>query len=298
MTKILLLCLFSYFNLAFMFVMPRTTTTSRALHMGGGRNKEEVSLSKREMFQKIKTKLNTEAQTPGFFDVGEKVDMELYCKGNKDGTQIGDCPFTQFVQMVMLKKGLKYDVKPTLSSNKPAWINEAHGGKLPLLLHKDLAITESLAIAEYIEKMFPHSSLTRQGAYSYQEVLEKTSAFFPTLKALIINKDTSKDADLMTALNTQLDTLDEILRSTPGQFLCGIELTLADLYMLPLLFHAFVAVNHFKDVEIYHVDGEPMRPALENYLDRMFNMEEFNSKKAYVSADTIIYGWKVARGDL
>jgi glutathione S-transferase len=197
----------------------------------------------------------------------------------------------------LLKKGVRYDVKPTLSSNKPAWIVENHGGKLPLMVHKDVTMTESLAIAEYIEKSFPHSTLTRQGAFSYQEVLDKTVNFFPALKAFIVNKDESKDANLLAAIDAQLDTLDEIIRSSPGQYICGIELTLADLYLLPQLFHAMVAMDHFKGVEFYHGIGEPPRPALENYLARMLKMEEFNNKKAYVSADQIIYGWKLARGD-
>jgi hypothetical protein len=28
-------------------------------------------------------------------------EIELYCKSNKDGKQIGDCPFTQFVQVTL-----------------------------------------------------------------------------------------------------------------------------------------------------------------------------------------------------
>lgn len=191
-----------------------------------------------------------------------------------------------------MKKGLKYNVKPTLSSNKPAWLTEKFDGKLPALVHTDTTIVESLAIAEYIEKTYPYSSLTRQGAYSYQEVLEKTAGFFPALTACIRNKDPSKDAELISAIEAQLDLLDEILRSTPGQFICGIELTLADLYLLPQLFHAMVALDHFKDVEILHVDGEPKRPAFENYFSKMLEMEEFNSKRVYVNVDQVINGWK------
>lgn len=191
-----------------------------------------------------------------------------------------------------MKKGLKYNVKPTLSSNKPAWLTEKFDGKLPALVHTDTTIVESLAIAEYIEKTYPYSSLTRQGAYSYQEVLEKTAGFFPALTACIRNKDPSKDAELLSAIEAQLDLLDEILRSTPGQFICGIELTLADLYLLPQLFHAMVALDHFKDVEILHVDGEPKRPAFENYFSKMLEMEEFNSKRVYVNVDQVINGWK------
>ena len=220
--------------------------------------------------------------------------MELYCKSNKDGKQIGDCPFAQFIQLVLLKKGIPYRVHPTLPENKPSFTQ----GKLPCLVDKGETITDSLAIAEYIERTYPHSSLTRQGAYSYQEVLEKTAGFFPALSAFIKNKDASSDPSLRAAVETQLDVLDEIIRSTPGQYICGIEMNLADLYLTPQLFHAMVALEHFKDMEFYHIEGEPTRPALENYVARMFDMEEFNDKKAYYNIDQVIYGWKVARGDL
>lgn len=269
--------------------------------MGGGRNPAETAAkaSKRQMFKDLRKKMGDAAQIPGFFEVGAgPPEVQLFCKSNKDGTQIGDCPFAQFVQMVLLKKGVRYSVFPTLSTEKPEWLVSKHEGRMPALMHKDSSIVDSLSIAEYLEKSFPHTSLTKQGAFSYQEVLEKSAGFFPALSAYIKNKDDGKDADLLSAVNSQLDILDEVLRSAPGQYFCGLDLTLADLYLLPQLFHAMVTMAHFKDEEFYNVNGDPTRPALENYLARMLDMEEFNDKRVYCNADTVIYGWKVARGDL
>lgn len=197
----------------------------------------------------------------------------------------------------MLKKGLRYSIKPVLPSEKPSWLLDQYDGKMPALVHKDVKMVDSMAIAEYLEKTFPHNSLTRMGAFSYQEVLEKTSGFFPALSALIKNKDASKDAALIEAVDAQLNIIDEVLRSTPGQYLCGIEMTLADLYLLPQLFHAVVAMDHFKNVEFYHMEGDPTRPALEGFVARMMDMEEFNNKRAYYNVDQVVYGWKVARGE-
>ena len=202
------------------------------------------------------------------------------------------------IQLVMLKKGINYVIKPTLPNEKPDFITSKHDGKMPVIVHKGESMSDSMAIAEYLEKSFPHSTLTRQGAYSYAEVLEKTSGFFPALAAFIKNKDTSQDASLQAAVESQLDILDELLRSTPGQYFCGIELTLADLYLLPQLFHAMVAMEKFKGVEIYKIGADsPKRPALENYLSRMLDLEEFNNKKAYYSVDQVIFGWRQARGE-
>jgi hypothetical protein len=30
-------------------------------------------------------------------------EIQLYCKSNKDGKQISDCPFTQFIQVPLIK---------------------------------------------------------------------------------------------------------------------------------------------------------------------------------------------------
>jgi len=270
-------------------------TMKSQLLMAGGKSQAEKKLTTGVIFKNLRDKLNKAAETPGFFDTGVKPEIDLYCKSNKDGTQIGDCPFAQFVQLVMLKKGIKYNIFPTLAENKPSWLKEKHDGKLPAIVHNGVTMTESLAIAEYIEKNFPHSSLTRQGAYSYQEVIEKMNGFWPALTACIKNKDASKDGALLAAVEKQLDLLDEIIRSTPGQYMCGIELTLADLYLTPQLYHAMVALEHFKGYTFYHMEGDATRLALENYIARMFDSEEFNDKKAYYNVDQVISGWKAQR---
>jgi len=311
--NLLCLCLALCVNLGFMFStigfssrMLTSSTTSTSLmaetkardkSFPSGRSKSEVGLTQKQMFQAVKKRVNTKAvEDVHFFDVGDGApDITLYCKSNGDGTQIGDCPFAQFIQLVMLKKGLKYNIKPTLPADKPAWLVEKFEGKLPALVNKDVSMVDSLAIAEYIEKTFPQNSLTRPGAYTYQEVLEKTAGFFPALSPYIKNKDTSKDAELKAAVEAQLDLLDEVLRSTPGQYFCGIELTLADLYIVPQLYHAIVTVDHFKGWEMFAFEGEPTRPALEAYIARMLEMPEFNNKKAYYNVDQVVYGWKNAR---
>ena len=200
--------------------------------------------------------------------------------------------------MVMLKKGVKYSVHPTKPSAKPTWLTANFEGKLPALVHKEVTMTDPVAIAEYIEKTFPHSSLTRQGTFSYQEVMEKTAGFFPALTAYLKNKDAALDEELGAVVEAQLDLIDGILRSTPGRYLCGIEMTLADLRLAPQLFHAAVAMDHFKQREVLHLEGDPVRPALEYFMTRMFGSEEFNNKKAYYNVDQVVHGWKIARGEL
>jgi len=271
--------------------------STNALKMAGGRSSVEVKRSKRNMFKDLREKLNEQATQDGFFDVKDRaaLDIELFCKSNNDGSQIGDCPFTHFVQMVMLRKGIHYTVRPTASDAKPDWLVNDYAGKMPCLVHKGQVITDSLAIAEFLEKEYPHATLTRQGVMSYQEVIEKTAGFFPAMSAWIKNTDDSKDSALREAFESQLNILDELIRSTPGQYISGIEANMADLYLAPFFYHGVVALEHFKDYQFYHIDGVATRPALENYIARLMDMEEFNDKKAYYNVDQIISGWKKAR---
>lgn len=97
-------------------------TMKSQLLMAGGKSQAEKKLTTGVIFKNLRDKLNKAAETPGFFDTGVKPEIDLYCKSNKDGTQIGDCPFAQFVQLVMLKKGIKYNIFPTLAENKPSWL--------------------------------------------------------------------------------------------------------------------------------------------------------------------------------
>lgn len=56
-------------------------------------------------------------------------------------------------------------------------------------------------------------------------------------------------------------------------------------------------MDMFKQEEILNIGDDPQRPGLEKFMEYMFNMKEFNSKKCYYSMDQVIYGWRVARGE-
>ena len=43
------------------------------------------------------------------------------------------------------------------------------------------------------------------------------------------------------------------------------------------------------------MEGDATRLALENYVARMFDSEEFNDKRAYYNVDQVISGWKTQR---
>jgi glutathione S-transferase len=177
-------------------------------------------------------------------------------------------------------------------------LDSKHISSLPVFVHRNLILSEPFSIAEHIEKSFPFNSLTRQGVYSYQDVIEKLINFFPTLTRYITNNDATKEVELRDDFEFQLNLVEDILRSTPGRYLCGIELTLADLFIFPQIYHAIATALHFKRTEIYTLGAEPVRPALEKYITQMLEMEEFHDKRAYYNIDRVVNSWKIRRGDI
>ena len=77
----------------------QTKSQSGRVYMAGGRSPAEQGMTSRQMFKELRSKFNTAAKEPSFFDKGDAAEVELYCKSNKDGSQIGDCPFAQFIQV-------------------------------------------------------------------------------------------------------------------------------------------------------------------------------------------------------
>ena len=82
---------FQLFSQAF---VPMTNVVRRttSITMGGGRSQGEMVLTKRQIFQEVRGKLNEAAQIPGFFDVGQHV-VSHFLKINKLTTTINLASF-------------------------------------------------------------------------------------------------------------------------------------------------------------------------------------------------------------
>ena len=221
--------------------------------------------------------------------------MDIYTKCHKNTSETGNCPFTQFLQITLLKKGVTHKLIPTLPSKIPSWIQQDCQGQLPTLFNRinNETVTDAIRIAEYIEDLYPEVPLIQNSTATYNEFKN----FYPALRDCIVNKDPEKDNQLIKAVTDQLDLMESILKSSPGKFLCGFQLTSADLYVTPLLFHAMVALENFKNIEILHLNSPPKRPILEKYMSDMFFLKEMNDDQVYCHPDKIIYGWKVERNE-
>mmetsp|Transcript_23255 Transcript_23255/g.33803 ORF Transcript_23255/g.33803 Transcript_23255/m.33803 type:complete len:305 (-) Transcript_23255:250-1164(-) len=217
--------------------------------------------------------------------------MVLYAKAGPDGESPGDCPFAHYVQLVLHHKGLQFELKPREPDNKPQWLVKHYEGKMPCLVHDGEAYTESSLIADYLEFFFPEPPLTVDtDVDAHVKANEKVSGLFPALARYIKNLDESQDPELWEELEKQLGVVDEVLKEAgEGGFLCGSQITLADLALIPKLYHAQVTIAEFKNKELPSQLGH-----LDSYIKRFSEMEAY--QKSLYPADVVIWGWNNARG--
>jgi glutathione S-transferase len=199
--------------------------------------------------------------------------MTLYCKAGPDGTLLGDCPFAQYVRLVLEEKGLEYELQPTVQDTKPVWLVEYYNGKLPALRHGKECYVEADVIA--VAGLFP-----------------------ATAKYLKHTPDgDADDAELLEVLETKLAALEQHLQRSEertGPFLVGdgTAVTLVDCSLVPKLYHLQTGVTAFKG-QIVADKLVAEYPALQSYMNTMFERSSF--QKTVYPKETVAWGWGNAR---
>lgn len=217
--------------------------------------------------------------------------IELLCKAGPEGAALGDCPFCHYVQLVLRYKGLRYRLVPLAPEDKPEWLVEGYGGKMPCLVHDEEAYTDSATITQYLEYFFPGEvplTLEEEDPELEEEVKAATSGVFGAFARYIKNLDKAQDPPLQAALFAELGKVDALLQKTGGPFLAGERITLDDMALAPKLYHVKVGVAQFKNVII-----PPGLNALAAYMRHVFDMEIF--QESTYPPDIITWGWGNAR---
>jgi maleylacetoacetate isomerase/maleylpyruvate isomerase len=152
-------------------------------------------------------------------------------------------------------------------------------GEVPTLIHNGKAISQSMAIVEYLEDIHPANPLFPKDPYMKAKVrqfCENINSFMHPLGNLKVmqklEKDNAYTAEQKNAWiqhwNTQgFQALEEMLKEFSGRYCFGDQVTAADAFLVPVIF----ASNRFK------VD-------LQNFpLCRKIN-EECLKQKAFIDA--------------
>ncbi|AOA59667.1 glutathione S-transferase family protein [Acinetobacter larvae] len=151
-------------------------------------------------------------------------------------------------------------------------------GKVPILKHKDLIITDSLAICEYLAECYPDRLLwpkdPAQRAYARSITAEMHSGFnvfrqyFPMNIEAELGELGAKYCQDNAALQQELDRMQAIWSSRPTRdgFLCGPQFGIADAFYAPMVLRCLsYAVPLSEDAQAY-VQQVLTVPALQQWI--------------------------------
>jgi len=157
--------------------------------------------------------------------------------------------YTRVVRMVCEEKAIAYDL--TEAELGAAEIRALHPfGKMPVLRHGDLVLCESKAIATWLDRAFDGPQLIpsepRLAALTEQWISLINTAIDPLLvRRYLLAYAAPKTADgkpdralietLLPDVRAQLALLDGAVAAS--NHLVGDQFTLADIYLLPMLFY-------------------------------------------------------------
>ncbi|MEW5307637.1 MAG: hypothetical protein WDW36_010016 [Sanguina aurantia] len=209
------------------------------------------------------------------------VKIEVVVKGDGSQQSLGDCPFTHRVLLALEMKQLPYSMRYIDVDNKPAWLQEQFGGKVPLIKFDDGGgyLPDSDAIVKELEARYPQQPTGQQ-----QEAQQTPSRIFPAFRDFLMSKP-EDESEKEQALISELTALDNTLKQQEGPFLGGKALNLNDASVAPKLYHLSVALPHFKGWAV-----PAQLSSLHTYLAEISKTPEWQHTQ--YGHDVVIRGWE------
>jgi glutathione S-transferase len=157
--------------------------------------------------------------------------------------------YVRVVRMVCEEKGIDYELKPA-APHSPEVAAIHPFGKIPAMRHDGFELSESKAIATYLDLTFPgprlipaeprKAALTEQWVSLVNSVMDGTmirqylfAYIFP--KTADGSPDRARIDKVVPAIAEQLTLVDRTLAKS--QYLAGDAVTVADLNLLPILYY-------------------------------------------------------------
>ncbi|GMW06059.1 MAG: hypothetical protein AMXMBFR8_08560 [Nevskiales bacterium] len=151
------------------------------------------------------------------------------------------CPYAQRTRMVLIEKGVDFELREIDVYNRPAWFHEVSPyGKVPVLRHEGRVVYESAIINQYLDEVFPQPPLLpadpwgRAQARIWMDYCE--TRFLPAAHRLMAERGQGEK------LAGNRDKLAEVMRFMeqeglrklgPGPCWIGSEPSLVDFQYLP-----------------------------------------------------------------
>lgn len=165
------------------------------------------------------------------------------------------CPYAQRSRMVLITKGIEFEVVEIDLQNKPDWFTAISPyGKVPLLQHGEATVWESAVINEYLEEVFPQQPLLPKDALNRAQAriwidfanTKFTTAFYK----LLLAQDAEKQAEWRQELNQHFITIEKGIQnlSETGDYWLGRGLSLVDLTYYPW-FERLPVLEYYRDFQ-------------------------------------------------
>lgn len=214
--------------------------------------------------------------------------MQVYVKGDPAAKKLGDCPFCHRVLLSLEAKSAPYSNEYIDFAHKPDWLQARSGGKVPLihLQSSDFWLPDSDDIAKWVEQQYPSPSLKSDVP------ADVTGSFFGAFRGyLTAAKGSEEEPAKRAALDAELKKIDAYL-AAPGRgpLFGGAALNETDAAFAPKLYHAVVALGHWKG---WAMDAA-MYPALARYWSAVTALPAW--KATDYGAEAIIKGWGAHMG--
>ena len=182
------------------------------------------------------------------------------------------CPYSHRCRIVLFEKDMDFEVIDVDMHNKPEEIASiSPSGKTPVLVERDLILTESNIINEYIDERFPHPQLmppdpvmrarARLVLFNFEHDL------FSHVNSLEHSLGKASDK-ARTEIRDSLSQLSPIL--TKQKYLMNDEFSMLDVAIAPLLWR----------LEHYGIELPKVAAPVLKYRERLF------SRPAFISALT------------
>lgn len=160
------------------------------------------------------------------------------------------------VRIALHYKGIPFEYRAVHLLNNGGEQNSEHYrklnpiGQVPTLIHKSHALSQSVAIIDYLEQVAPRPALYPTDAYERARVLqvcENVNSSIQPLHNLLVTQElerrfqaTQKQRDEWNGfwINRGLEALEHILARTAGLYSFGNEITAADCFVVPQLMSA------------------------------------------------------------
>jgi glutathione S-transferase len=150
------------------------------------------------------------------------------------------CPFAHRTRLVLLEKGIDFELTEIDLQNKPVWFSQiSRYGKVPAIKHGDNEIYESAIINEYLDEVFPEPPLlpSEPGARAIARIWidYANTRFVPAFSKLLRGKTSQEQEQGRQELQESLLYIEEALGelSSEGPYWFGTSLSLVDLTFYP-----------------------------------------------------------------